>query len=44
MIESIIIALGLAYGFYKVRLERAKAINQELENKKIKQELGQTKN
>ena len=39
MIESIIIALGLAYGFYKVRLERAKAINQELENKKLKREL-----
>lgn len=39
MVESIIIALGLAYGFYKVRLARAKAINQELENKKLKREL-----
>ncbi len=39
MIESIIIALGLAYGFYKVRLERAKAINQELQNEKLRREL-----
>lgn len=39
MIESIIIALGLAYGFYKVRLERAKDINQELQNEKLRREL-----
>lgn len=44
MIKGIIIALGIAYGFYKVRLERAKVINQELQNKKLKQELEQNKN
>ncbi len=39
MIESIIIALGLAYGFYKVRLERAKAIKQALQNENLRREL-----
>ncbi len=39
MIEGIIIALGIAYSFYKVRLERAKAINQELQNEVLRREL-----
>lgn len=39
MIKDIIIALGIAYSYYQVRLVRAKAISQELKNQKLKRKL-----
>ena len=39
MIKGIIIALGIACGYYQVRLVRAKAINQELKKQKLKRKL-----